>query len=242
MSNLIEWGGDRGEFCIIFQTVTLGLKVTDQRGEYEDYRRVRQIENAETTGRTLPPAHPPSFPLLSPFPFPSLPRFHSSFLFVPPLSFPLSCFFELEILQKAEKAGVSGLGRREKCHHSSERSNAVSCLHETGEERALEFSESCTAQWAARGTVGNLKGPGGLLPHRSPLPRRMGRAQRRSCLGSAGWRAERKGCLFRSSQARNFTEVRHTLPLLLKCVLPLLCGTILRALFQAHNWERRIKK
>lgn len=78
----------------------------------------------------LPPSLsslPSSFPL-------SLVSIHP---FVPPLSFPLSCFFEIEILQKAENSGVSVLDCREKCHHSSERSNAVSCLHEAGEERAL---------------------------------------------------------------------------------------------------------
>lgn len=81
MSNLIEWGGDRGEFWIIFQIVTLEIKVTDQRGEYEDYRPTPRIENAETTGGTLPLLIlPPSLSSLpSSFPL-SLASIHPLFL------------------------------------------------------------------------------------------------------------------------------------------------------------------
>lgn len=77
--------------------------------------------------------------------------------------------------------------------------------------------EHCNSQGLvlSQGLLGNYReseGPWGvLLPPFPHPPRRRGRAHRRSRLGSPGWRAEGKGCFFRSSQARNFTEVRHTL-------------------------------
>lgn len=156
MSNLIEWGGDGWEFCIIFQIVTLEIRVTDQRGEYEDYRRVPQIENAQTIDTKLPLLSLPPSPLSLPFPLSLafiLPFFLLSLLssFLPSLFLLCSPYFhEIEFLQKAVNAGVSGLDFRKKGHHGSMmrtyrpmhsgRNNGGPCLHErTGSSDSQGF-------------------------------------------------------------------------------------------------------
>lgn len=111
MSNLIDWGWDGGSFALIFQIVTLEIKVTDQRGEYEDYRHMPQMENAQTTDTKLCslslPSSPPSPLFLALSLSPSYPFFSFSSSFLPSLFLLWSPYFgETELLQKAMSAGL----------------------------------------------------------------------------------------------------------------------------------------